>query len=421
MPKFPGVSFKILSPLRNRDFALLWSGQTVSTVGDYALAVALPIWVYQLTGSTIALGAMAVCQTIPMLIFGLLSGALVDRYDRKRIMIIGDILRGVLLLTLMFVQSAHHILLLYFVAFLNASVSRFFVPARNAVIPNIVHKDLLPIANALSATRDTLIMLVVPALGAGLVGIAGPQVAVLIDAVSFLIAGSATVFIATPLPAIASKDKPTPRLLLHEIAAGIRYLQTNHVILALTIIGSIFKAGQAVLSMLTIVFITQVLNAPPATLGVAMSAFALGLLTSDFIIGNLRQCPTPARLITVGMTIIAICILLSTNIIYLSVFLFLSFVRGLGTAAMGIGDQTLYQTAVSNEFRGRISGTVGTLYAVITIFSTTLASGAADLIGIQNTFNVCGVIILMSSIYSYVVFRKSQLADIQSPAKNRSG
>lgn len=411
MSKTPRLSFKILTPLRNRDFALLWGGQAVSLIGDYALAVALPIWVYQLTGSAAALGAMAVCQTIPIFVFGLLSGVFVDRYDRKRIMIIGDVLRGALLLPLLLVRSADHILLLYVVAFLNASVSRFFVPARSALISNIVHKDMLPTANALSSTTDTLIMLLAPTLGAGLVGVAGPLIVVLVDAGSFLIAAMATALIAAPLTAIVSQVKPAPRLLLREIADGIRYLQTNYVILALTVIGLVFKAGQSALSVLTLVFITRVLNAVPATLGVTMSAFALGLLAGSFVIGNLPQRLAPTRLITVGMPIIAICILLATNIAYLYVFLFLWFVRGLGTAAIAIGDQTLYQTAVLNEFRGRVSGTAGTITSAVTIIATALAGTVADTIGIQNTFNLCGVLILIAGVYSFFAFRKSHLAD----------
>jgi MFS family permease len=155
----------MLAVLRQRGFFLLWSGGVLSVVGDLFLFVALPFFVYERTGSALATGAMFMAETLPRLIFGSVAGVFVDRWDRKRTMILSDLSRAVILLPLLLVAAGGPVALVYVVAFVEASVSMLFLPAKNALVPNLVAEEGLTAANSLNSLSEQ-----VPALVGALLG-----------------------------------------------------------------------------------------------------------------------------------------------------------------------------------------------------------------------------------------------------------
>lgn len=139
--------------VRNRDFGLLWIGQLVSLMGERLHTIAIGWLVLIVTGSAVSFGLTMAASAIPNVILGSLSGALVDRWDRRWTMLICDILRGGLLLAVPPV-AAIDINLVYLMAFLIATVTLFFRPAKTAVIPAIVHDRDLVAANSMSSLAD---------------------------------------------------------------------------------------------------------------------------------------------------------------------------------------------------------------------------------------------------------------------------
>ncbi len=134
--------------LRRRNFALLWSGQLISRIGDWVLFLALPYYTYQLTGSVLATGAMYLASTLPGVLLGSVAGVFVDRWSRKRTMIVMDMSRVILLLLLLAVRSRDWIWLVYLVNMLASTCSLFFTPAKNALLPSLVDKQELLTTNA---------------------------------------------------------------------------------------------------------------------------------------------------------------------------------------------------------------------------------------------------------------------------------
>ncbi|MDH3944615.1 MAG: MFS transporter, partial [Anaerolineae bacterium] len=139
-----------------RDFKLLWSGQVISNFGDAMTSLALLLLVNDLTGSTAALATMAIMLAIPSLTFGLIAGVYIDRLDRKRIMIASDLLRGIIVLGFLLVDSPEKVWMLYLFGFLQASVGTFFTPARAALLPNIVPREGLLAANSIAQTSRVI-------------------------------------------------------------------------------------------------------------------------------------------------------------------------------------------------------------------------------------------------------------------------
>ena len=160
----------MLKILRQRNFFLLWVGQFISIIGDWVLFIALPFYTYSLTGSVLATGAMFIISTLPRLVLGSVAGVFVDRWDRKRTMIVADVLRVGLIAMLLLVRSRDGLWLIYTSAFLESIVSQFFNPAKSAIIPLLVgENDLLP-ANSLNGLSDALTRLLGSALGGILMG-----------------------------------------------------------------------------------------------------------------------------------------------------------------------------------------------------------------------------------------------------------
>ncbi|MGH2459887.1 MAG: MFS transporter, partial [Chloroflexota bacterium] len=141
----------MLSVLRQRDYALLWTGGLVSSLGDWFLFIALPFYIYQLTGSTLATGGMFIAESLPSVLFGSLAGVFVDRWDRRKTMVISDLGRGVLLLVLLDGQVANRVGVIFVVVFVQSAIGQFFGPAKSALIPRLVSESDLVSANSLSS------------------------------------------------------------------------------------------------------------------------------------------------------------------------------------------------------------------------------------------------------------------------------
>jgi MFS family permease len=182
--------------LRQRGFALLWTGELISAAGDWVLFVALPFYVYQHTGSTMATGATFMAQIVPPLLLGSVAGVFVDRWERRRTMIIADFARALLLLLLLTVHTRADLPRVYIVAFLLAAIAQLFAPAKGALIPRLVGTAHLVRANALNALGDSIPRLVGPALGGALFAGLGLPGVLLTDSASFLLTGVLVLFIA---------------------------------------------------------------------------------------------------------------------------------------------------------------------------------------------------------------------------------
>ena len=143
--------------LTNRNFLFLWLGQVISNFGDRLNQMALVALIYQRNpGSEVALAKLISFTIIPVFLVGPIAGAWVDRLNRRKIMIISDVLRGILVLSIPICIRANQILLVYLAIFITFSLSRFFIPSKMALIPELVPKDKLLVANTLNDTTHMI-------------------------------------------------------------------------------------------------------------------------------------------------------------------------------------------------------------------------------------------------------------------------
>ena len=179
----------VLRSLKHRPFALLWTGQTTSRLGDSLYRIALSWWVLEKTGSAVAMGTVLIFSQIPLLLFLLIGGVVVDRLPRIRIMFASDVLSG-LVITFVAVFSWFDLLQIwhiYVASIIFGFVEAFFFPAYQAVIPQITPSEFLTSANSLNGLSQRVTGIVGPALGAALVAAGGTSVTFALDALSFFI------------------------------------------------------------------------------------------------------------------------------------------------------------------------------------------------------------------------------------------
>src|SRR5258708_6096655 len=194
--------------LRQRQFAFLWIGQMMSLVGDWVLFVALPFYIYSLTGSSFATGIMFIVQTVPRLCFGSVAGVFVDRWSRKYTMLATNLIEAGLLMTLFLARSSELIWVIYVFAFLDSIVSQFFSPAQTAIIPQLVEEPQLLAANSLNSTSQELTRLVGPFIGGLLLGLFGLNSVIIVDMISFLFSALMISLIVLPPRSVVIEKAP---------------------------------------------------------------------------------------------------------------------------------------------------------------------------------------------------------------------
>jgi MFS family permease len=253
--------------LRQRNFGLLWFAGLTSMIGDWVLFIALPIYTYNLTQSSLATGIMFMAGTLPRILLGSVAGVYVDRWDRQRTMVIADLSRAVLLLLLLLVRSAEWIWIIYLVAFLQAIISQFFGPAENALLPQLVDESQLVAANSLNSLNNNLARLGGPALGGILLGSFGFQNVVLIDSLSFLISGIMIAFIAqapsaSPHTSETIEDSPIASQpnVWQEWLAGLGFIKQSSIVLVIFLVMALAGIAEGLFNVMFVIFVRQELD-----------------------------------------------------------------------------------------------------------------------------------------------------------------
>ena len=208
---------------RNRPFALLWSGQTISLLGDRIFHVALAWWVLEETGSAAAMGMVLLLTIAPMLLFLLLGGVLVDRFPRLGLMLFSDWVRGLVLGGMAALAFAGWLTIGHVYAFslISGFVEAFFQPAYRAAVPEVTPEADLPSANALTGLSGQLAGIAGPAIGALVVTLGGTATAFALDGLSFLLSGVCLLFILKEIPASRPQRAEVTQPIFSEARAGL--------------------------------------------------------------------------------------------------------------------------------------------------------------------------------------------------------
>jgi MFS family permease len=403
----------MIATLRQRDFALAWLGGLISMMGDWVLYIALPLYVYQLTGSTLATSAMFIAELIPALLFGSVAGVFVDRWDRKRTMVISNLLLAVTLLPLLAVRSADWVWLAYLVGFVQSSISQFFRPAENALLPRLVDEERLLNANSLNALNNNLARLLGPAVGGSVMGLYGISAVVLVDAVSFLAAAGMIALISTSGrieragAATTEVAQRAWRKVWREWMEGVTLVRRHRAVALLLGLNGVALLGEGVFSVMFVVWVGDVLGGGSRELGWLMSAQAVGGLLGGVLFGSIADRFSPVRLLGVGSIIFGILDLALFNypLFVSGIWIGIALIGlvGIPTIGIGAGFTTLLQRAVRDEYRGRVFGIMGTTSALLQLAGTVIAGVLGGVLGPIVLLNIQGGSYVLMGLLALVV------------------
>ncbi|MFN8444166.1 MAG: MFS transporter [Caldilineaceae bacterium] len=396
--------------LSNRNFLWLWLGRMISAFGDNVTNLTLLILVNALTGSTAAIATMTVILAVPQVTIGLLGGVYADRWNRKRILLFSDFVRGVLVLGFIFVNSAERIWLLYILAFVQACVGTLDSPARGAILPQIVPSQGLLAANSLNQTGNLLAM-VLGSMAAGiLVGLTGSYwLAFTIDALTFFVS-FALVLLLKVKPQEQRQNvedqgfSANVASVLGDLGSGLALIGKTPVLWGSLIVTGVMMLGLGSVNVLFVPFMANDLHVPISWFGFVEFAQVLGMILSGSLAATVLKFKL-GHVISTGAlalgTAIAL-IALSTATWHIVVVLF---VVGCFVTPLQAAVATLTQTSVSNDVLGRIGSAMNTIIGAANLLSMASAGLLGALLGIRNVFFIAGLICVLAGLLALRLFR----------------
>lgn len=376
--------------LKNRNYLLLWLGQAVSSLGDWIIVVAMISLVYKLSRSSLAVGTLMVFKMLPALFFGSIAGVIVDRFDRRRLMIACDIIRSLLILTLPFMKNIFGV---YGIAFLLETCAILFMPAKDASIPDIVGEEDILTANSISHTTNYLTMIMGSAFGATIIllvelvwghlpffaRLTGPSAAFYIDSGTFMLSALALSFIRLPKPDIIKTEKIDFFKIKEDLFGGFALMGNDGVVKYMLISLGIAILGGGSIYSLGVVYSTEVLKIGEAGFGYMISALGVGLVIGGFIAGTIGRFLPKDKIFSFSILAFGISMVAFSSISNYQLVIAIIVLAGVNLAILNITAYTIIHENVEGEVRGRVFSILESMIRVFLLASLTISSIVADI------------------------------------------
>jgi len=410
--------------LKQPNFLLLWISQIVSQFGDRLTQMALIGLVYRLQPSSPV--GLAKIMSIPVIAVFLISpfaGVYVDRWNKKKTLWVSDLMRGIFILAIAIVAFWSKFLPgVYLLIFLSFCAGRFFIPAKMAVIPELVEEEQTLMANSLVNTTGMIAAMLGFGLGGMIVEKWGVETAFVIDAGTFLLSALLISLIRIknghrfdPHDLIdLGKDafNKVKNSVLHEMKEGIKYIiETRETQYAAKIFSLLFSCVGA-LYVVFVVFIQDTFKSGTMDLGWFAVACGAGLFVGSILYGKLGKNAPLKRMITASLALISAWLLFMVSVLHVWAFKPFAFcsclILGLFSAPVLIGVNTLIHNESKNEFWGRIFSSLEVVIHFAFIVWMFLASFLAEKLSTFTIIVAVGIIILIFAIYMFIKEDKDQ-------------
>jgi DHA3 family tetracycline resistance protein-like MFS transporter len=374
-----------------RDFALLWSGQTVSSLGDGIFTIALAIVTLEVDHHPSGIALVFAARAVPSVLLSLVGGVVVDRVSRRRAMLTSDVVRGVAvgIIGLLLARGELHLWELIVMAAIFGAADSFFYPASTAIMPELLEPDLLVSGNALSQMSSQLTQgLLGPAVGGIVVAAIGTAWSFGFDAASFLVSA-----VSLSLMRPHAMEKSTENSPLEDAREGLRYVVTRPW-LFYSIIGAGLANffGMAPLSVLLPLFVRQTLHASPFSFGMVFAAGGAAGIIASLIVARMGTLKNQVSVLWIayGVSGVAIASLTFSPNVAVTIV-----ITAIEVGLMIYGDVLFFamlQRLVPQEFLGRVSSLVFLFAFSLGPLGILFGGVAASAIGTRHALLLCGLI-----------------------------
>jgi DHA3 family tetracycline resistance protein-like MFS transporter len=382
--------------LRTRAFALLWTGQTISRLGDSLYRIALSWWVLEETGSATAMSTVLVVSFLPMLLFLLVGGVAVDRLPRFRVLFASDVLNGaaIAVVSVLAATGALEIWHVYVASAIAGFAEAFFYPAYAASVPQVVPSESLPSANSLSGLSYQITGVFGPAVGAALVALGGTPAAFGLDSLSFFISAACMaplLRIALPRTADAST-----RSALADLKDGLKEVMARSWLwLSIAFFGlvNVFDAGPRNVAMPFLIH--DHLGLEVEALGAVTSSIAVGSVAAAVFLGRLPRLRRRGVLLYGSEAVLGLMLMLFGRVPSLITLMAAAFIYGVGISTGSLVWTNTLQEMVPQERLGRVSSIDALGSFVFLPVGFAFAGILSDRLGPANVFVLGGSLVAL--------------------------
>jgi MFS family permease len=405
-----------ISPLRlDHDYRLMWSGQVVAGIGSQITRLALPFQVWILTQSTLAIAALTAVQLVPILIFVIGAGSIVDVVDKRRLLLITQV--GLAFCSLAFVGLAlvpsPPLIDILIVAFLAATLGAFGQPASSSSTPRLVPAERLPAAIALNQLNFQAASVIGPAVGGILIAVVGLPAAYAVDVLSFG-ASIFAIWLIAPLPPIGGAMRPG----LAAIREGFRFALNRRVILATFVIdldAMIFGMPTSLFPVLAL----EVFRVGPAGLGLLAAAPAIGAFVGALLSGWVSVVRRVGRAVIVAVIVwgLAITAFGLTTFFFPLALVFLA-IAGAADVISAVFRSTVVQLATPDALRGRVTALHILAVSSGPRIGDIEAAAVAAVVGAQASVVSGGVLCVIGAAVVVRLFPELRAHVVDVPAAN---
>jgi MFS family permease len=410
--------------LINRNFRLLLIGQVISGLGDYVYGPTMLVWVFMLTHSAMAVSGILIAQVVPSCLFGPIAGVFVDRWDRRRTMMVTNILQAFVALLPLFAPNMIRLPAIYAATFLISVGSCFLGPASTGLLQVIIPQERRAQAASISGTTLALILTLSPLIATPLYFTVGPSVAISLNAISFLVLVLCLLLVRLSPSELSVPAKLTDehvqsgmRAVLQELASGLLFILHSRTLLALVGVVFIGALGSGAMNTLHVVFVSQKLHVSLAFYGSLMTAGGIGLLLGSLIAGIVARKASHKQLLIGGVVLEGLGLMLYSQQTQYPLALVIYFLLYLPQGLSEVGFTPMILSATPNTIIGRVRSAINALYYSVNALSALLAGMLGLMAPISLIFLANGVLVILSGIFGWFMIparQRSQAQDASS-------
>jgi predicted MFS family arabinose efflux permease len=383
----------MLAVLRQRDFALLWTGGLVSVAGDWVLYAALPFFVYERTGSTVATAGMVVAELGPGVVVGSFAGVFVDRLDRRRLLVAANLLQAAAVSALLVVAHGGAVWLVYVVTAAQSAVAAFSVPAESALLPSLVPAGDLVAANALNTLNNRLARLAGVPLGGLLLGVAGLTPVVAVDVASFAGAALLVALVRPPARSPARRDR-----FRREWVDGLRVVRHDPAVAMVFWVLGLMTFGGTMLDPLYVAWVRDVLGGSPQVYGLLLATHAVAGIAGALLVGRLRARLSPRVMMGWSSVVAGAALVAKFELPFVALTFALTVLGGLVSVVSAVGVETWAQSVVPDHLRGRVFAALGASGALFSLAGAVVGGVAAGYVGVTAMLDVAAALVLVAGV-----------------------
>lgn len=378
------------APTARRDFRLLWTGQSVSLLGDQFMLIALPLMAVTTLGASAAQAALLpFAFKLPFLLLGLPVGALLDQIRRRPVLIASEVVQAVcfLAIALLAVADALPFWLLMAVVAVSGSTTVFFQVAYSSYLPSLIRRPrFLHRANARLQLSESVSRSVGPALAGPLIAVAGPVGAMFANSATFLVSIGTLSGIAhrEPAPVAARREKGW---LARDIKEGLRFVIRHPVLEPILFCGAVYVLFQGIVTTIIVLYCLEVLGLGSAAIGLVVGAAALGYPIGNLLCARVADRIGPLRTIVLGAATSAsgfVIMPFSGNAGWIAGLVAGSIIHGVGEGLFGPTWTTLRQTVTPAHLMGRVSSVERFVLWGVVPLASLAAAALISLVGLSG-------------------------------------